>query len=237
MTNEGVAFRESTIGKRLTAFVAKCGINLGGRMAFVDMRKVITTEMLKRASPEEREILRRVLAHSEKTSKQWYSRPDLTDTGIQAVRIIERLLEPTEKAKFVDRPGTSTSTSTVTKPEEPKKPQPPSSSGVVPPSEHSGLTKMQKEELMNVFREDIHAGRPVKASQVRERIKVIKILSVLTTSDQRMKSVRNYLNYEARKYALAQSEGSSPPASVAPADDSVQLAGQVRPTLNPHYKC
>ena len=85
VTNKGVAFRESTIGKRLTAFVAKCGINLRGRMAFVDMRKVITTEMLKRASPEEREILRRVLAHSEKTSKQWYSRPDLTDTGIQTV--------------------------------------------------------------------------------------------------------------------------------------------------------
>ena len=132
---------------------------------------------------------------------------------------MERLLDPTEKAKFVDRPGTSTST--VTKPDEPTKSQPPSSSGVVPPSEHAGLTQMQKEELMNVFREDIHAGRPVKASQVRERIKVIKILSVLTTSDQRMKSVQNYLNYEARKYALSQSQGSSPPASVAPADDKV----------------
>jgi len=89
VTNEGVAFRERTIGKRLTAFVAKCGVNLAGRMAFVDMCKVITTEMLKWVSPEEREILRRVLAHSERTSKQWYSRPDLSDTGIQAVRIIE----------------------------------------------------------------------------------------------------------------------------------------------------
>ncbi|KAJ7381231.1 hypothetical protein OS493_001347 [Desmophyllum pertusum] len=80
VTNEGISFKEGTIGRRLSAFVKKCGVRLGSRMAFVDMRKVITTEMLKRASPEERDILRRVLAHSEKTSRDWYTRPDLTLT-------------------------------------------------------------------------------------------------------------------------------------------------------------
>jgi len=129
VTNDGVAFREGTIGKRLTAFVAKRGVNLAGRMAFVDMRKVITTEMLTRASPEEREILRRVLAHSEKTSRQWYSRPDLSDTGIQAVWIIERLLDPDEKADFAAQPP------------------PPSSSGACPaaqPGTSLGATKADK---------------------------------------------------------------------------------------------
>ena len=38
VTSEGVGFPESTIGKRLTAFIEKCGVSLGGRMAFVDMR-------------------------------------------------------------------------------------------------------------------------------------------------------------------------------------------------------
>ena len=101
VTNDGISFKEGTIGRRLSAFVKKCGVRLGSRMAFVDMRKVITTEMLKRASQEERDILRRVLAHSEKTSRDWYTRPDLTDIGIQAVKIIQRLTDVDEKEKFL----------------------------------------------------------------------------------------------------------------------------------------
>ncbi|KAL9977280.1 hypothetical protein ACROYT_G014669 [Oculina patagonica] len=62
-------------------------------MAFVHMRKVITTEMLNRASPQEQAILRRVLAHSEKTSQEWYTCPDLTDIGVQVAQIIQRLLD------------------------------------------------------------------------------------------------------------------------------------------------
>ena len=96
---DGRGFLEGTIGRRLSRFIEKCGVNLGSRMAFVDMRKLITTEMLERCSPEERAILRRVLAHSEKTSRQWYARPDLTNTGIKAVHIIQRLMDVKEKEK------------------------------------------------------------------------------------------------------------------------------------------
>ena len=96
---DGTGFPEGTIGRRLSRFIEKCGVNLGSRMAFVDMRKLITTEMLERCSPEERAILRRVLAHSEKTSRQWYARPDLTNTGIKAVHIIQRLMDVKEKEK------------------------------------------------------------------------------------------------------------------------------------------
>lgn len=145
VTNGGVAFREGTIGRRLTSFVEKCGVNLAGRMAFVDMRRVITTEMLKRATPEEREILRRVLTHSERTSRQWYSRPDLTDTGIQAVRIIERLLDPEEKAHFAAQSGPSSGAAKADKPK--TKSAPPSSSGTCPdaqPGTSSGAAKPVK---------------------------------------------------------------------------------------------
>lgn len=37
VTNEGLAFKEGTIGRRLSFFVEKCGVRLGSRMAFVDM--------------------------------------------------------------------------------------------------------------------------------------------------------------------------------------------------------
>lgn len=64
--NEGVVFREGIIGRRFIFFVEKCGVNLVGRMVFVDMRKVIITEMLKRVILEEREIFRRVFVYSER---------------------------------------------------------------------------------------------------------------------------------------------------------------------------
>ncbi len=98
VNKDGEHFLESTIGRRLTQFIQKCGVELGKRMAFVDMRKLITTEMLNRASPQEQAILRRVLAHSEKTSREWYTRPDLTDIGAQAAQIIQRLLDANDKA-------------------------------------------------------------------------------------------------------------------------------------------
>ena len=101
VTKEGDQFPESTIGRRLTQFILKCGVNLGRHMAFVDMRKVITTEMLKRASPQEQAILCRVLAHSEKTSREWYTRPDLTDIGVQAAQIIQRLLDADDKVMYL----------------------------------------------------------------------------------------------------------------------------------------
>ena len=72
VTTDGIAFREGTIRKRLSVLIEKCGVDLGGRMAFVDMRKMITTQMLERCNEGEQAILRRVLAHSEKTSRQWY---------------------------------------------------------------------------------------------------------------------------------------------------------------------
>jgi len=106
ITTDVIAFREGTIGKRLSAFIEKCGVKLGSRMAFVDMRKMITTQMLDRCSPEERAILRRVRAHSEKTSRQWYARLDLTNTGIKAVNIIQQLLDVKEKAMIPTPPGT-----------------------------------------------------------------------------------------------------------------------------------
>ena len=81
VTTHGIPFRKGTIGKRLPTFIEKCGVNLGSCMAFVDTRKMITTQMLDGCSEEERAILRRVLAHSEKTSRQWYAWPDESHHG------------------------------------------------------------------------------------------------------------------------------------------------------------
>ena len=98
---DGNAHPEGTTGKRLSRFIEKCGIHLGSHMAFVNMRELITTKMLERCSLQEKAILRHVLAHSEKTSRQWYVQPDLTSTEIKAVHIIQKCLDVDEKEEGV----------------------------------------------------------------------------------------------------------------------------------------
>ena len=172
----------------------------------MDMRKVITTEMLNRDSPDK---ARTTLPHPRPQQKNFQgvdSRPDLTETGIQAVHIIERLLDLEEKAKFAVWAGTSTEAAKA------ETSGPPSSSGVVPPSKHATLTNMQKEELWEIFGESIDDGQMLPMSEVHERIKSVCILSMSTTFDVRMKQVVNYLNYEARK---------SSPSSVAVVETKV----------------
>ena len=55
VTNEGYGFEEGTIGRKLLFFVENCGVRLGSTMAFVDMRKVITTQMLKKQHQKRRQ--------------------------------------------------------------------------------------------------------------------------------------------------------------------------------------
>ena len=80
--------------------------------------------MLKKATPEEKAILRRVLAHCEKTSLEWYTRPDLTSTGIEAANIIQRLLassavdkEPNESSPSPPPGKDVAGPSTITEPD------------------------------------------------------------------------------------------------------------------------
>lgn len=208
------------------------------------MRKLITTEMLKCCTPEEKAILRHVLAHSEKTSQEWYTRPNLTSTGMEALTIVQRLLDPNEKARFnaeaeSSRPSTpkllpscqseELKKDTVAAPTETSTLKQASkschssegasataaSSGIVPPTESSGpvgLTSKQKEELLVLFSEKIKAGQTVTRAEAKTSLAGTSgILSVLLT-DQRLKQVTNFVNYQERRTEI------SPPT--ASSDDS-----------------
>jgi len=177
-------------------------------MAFVDMCKLITTEMFDRCSPEEQAILRRVLPHSEKTSREWYTRPNLTTTGVQAVNIILRLLDPQEKARFQGKtakgspdekpplPSECTMPATSDRAADSKA----SSSGIVPPSDASGptsLTAMQREELEQIFSKEIEGGKTVTMQEVRKRVIRVTILSPLAVTTARLKQATNFVHYLA----------------------------------------
>lgn len=162
ITTDGIAFREGTIGKRLSAFIEKCGVKLGLHMAFVDMRKMITTQMLDRCSSEEQAILQHVLAHSGKTSRQWYAWPDLTNTGIKAVNIIQQLLDVKEKVKFdaavstskEKSPPASPPPSTSKEQSPPASPRPTTPEKQSPPASPRRSTSKAKSQLLVISNTD-----------------------------------------------------------------------------------
>ena len=240
ITNEGCGFREGTIGRRLSAFVEKCGVRLGSRMAFVDMRKVISTEMLKKATPEEKAILRRVLAHSEKTSREWYTRPDLTNVGIEGANIIQRLLTTSASAKEAaessppplpekdvsgpsnigeeekeadsdgqDPQGEKQSSSPRTRAslskaaecsKSPAKESSSFASGFVPPTPLvKTLSELQKGQINKTFQKEIENHIKVTVALVQSRMSLNSILSVLSSSQVRVKQVVNYINHQVEK--------------------------------------
>lgn len=233
VTNKGCGFTEGTIGCRLSSFVEKCGIRLGSRMAFVDMRKIITTEMLNQCNPEEKAIVRRVLAHSEKTSRDWYTRPDLTRTGIQAVNIIQHLLNSDERAKFYAKTSSAaTSKEDIEKSSKPPSPDPSaatqsqlsagkttsaSSSGIVPPTlRERTLSDLQKQMIKKTFRNELKGSESVTMKEALLKMRGVPILSAMSQSKDRVKQVVNFLNHLIRK-----ERQSTPPDSEANSKDKV----------------
>ena len=209
-------------------------------MAFVDMRKVISTEMLKKATPEEKAILRRVLAHSEKTSREWYTRPDLTNVGIEGANIIQRLLTTSASAKEAaessppplpekdvsgpsnigeeekeadsdgqDPQGEKQSSSPRTRAssskaaecsKSPAKESSSFASGFVPPTPLvKTLSELQKGQINKTFQKEIENHIKVTVALVQSRMSLNSILSVLSSSQVRVKQVVNYINHQVEK--------------------------------------
>ena len=175
--------------------------------------------MLNRCNPEERAILRRVLAHSEKTSRKWYARPDLTETGAEAVKIIQRLLDPAEKAKYLASKASKSSTLLKTSASATDQtPTAPPSSEYVAPSSHSALTNMQKEELREACMDNILDCQPVKMEEMRELVVKKGVLRILASSEAKLKQALNYVNYLVKKSTTA---SPPPPASVTAPQEKV----------------
>ncbi|KAJ7386110.1 hypothetical protein OS493_012454 [Desmophyllum pertusum] len=98
VTVDGCAFREGTVGRRITNFCEKAGICLKEeRLAAVDWRKLVATATKEKATPEEGELVRRVMAHSKTTAERAYVRIKLTKLGAEAVKVIARVIAPEPK--------------------------------------------------------------------------------------------------------------------------------------------
>lgn len=148
-------------------------------------------------------------------------------TGVQAVNIIQHLLDPQEKARFEGKTAKGFPDEKPPLPAECPIPaisdrsaqSKASSSGIVPPSDASGpssLTAMQLEELEEVFSDEIESGKTVTMQEVRRRIIGITILSPLSVTTARLKQATNFVNYLARKTSTT-----TPPVSDADVGEKV----------------
>ena len=97
VTVEGRGFREGTVGRRISSFCEKAGSRLKeDRLAALDWRKLVSATKEK-ATPEEGELVRSVMAHSKITAERAYVRIKLTKLGAQAMKVIARVTAPESK--------------------------------------------------------------------------------------------------------------------------------------------
>ena len=86
--DDGDAFPEVTIGKRVTAFFQKSGVT-STSVGHTHLRKFISTQMHELGTQDEAHNVERVMSHGATTKQRCSVRADLTTTASKAMNIIE----------------------------------------------------------------------------------------------------------------------------------------------------
>lgn len=227
VTTEGRGFREGTIGRRISSFCEKAGIRLQDRLAAVNWRKLVSTATKEKATPQEAELVRKVIAHSEQTANRSYIRRKLTKVGAEAVKIIARVTAPGDeqpkKEEAQENPHDAPGTSGI---EASALPAEPSVSGfslapstaksllspsdcsvavlttstnVVPPTPPPSFNQKQKEAIECVFNDEITTGKKTTIEEAQKKCCTTAILSSFSMTKSRVKQVVNYVNYQVQK--------------------------------------
>lgn len=92
LKEDGAPFHEGTIGRRVRAFVVKLGIRPDKAISATDFRKWLVTEMKRKKRmglPIDKQLLRRLMCHLDKTANEWYLRECLTEEAAEASVLIE----------------------------------------------------------------------------------------------------------------------------------------------------
>lgn len=106
---DGVPFHKGTIGRRVGAFLVKSGIRPDKTISATDFRKWIVTELKRKKRlgiPINKQLLRRLMRHSDKTANEWYLRESLSQEVTEASMLIEEFTKPSSYKEKQD-PGSS----------------------------------------------------------------------------------------------------------------------------------
>ena len=180
--DDGDAFPEGTIGKRVTAFFQKSGVT-STRVGHTHLRKFISTQTHEQGTQDEGHTVERVMSHGATTKQRCYVRADLTATASKAMNIIGRVTGGSSVPTTSRQPSPKTSKGTPLAPSSAAKP----------------LTEDQKLAITTVFTEELANNIPLTTSVVSERMASSSTLKDLATSSSSIKRVVNYLTYQQRK--------------------------------------
>ena len=188
--DDGDAFPEGTIGKRLSAFFQKSGVT-STRVGHTHLRKFISTATHQQGTKDEGQTVEKVMSHGAVTKQRCYVRADLTTMASKAMNIIERV---TGISSVQDSQGPS---------QEPSAGQPLSASVEIPIMASSSatepLTEDQKLAISTVFAEELAKNIPLSRRVIYEKMAQNVTLKAMTSSSSSMKRVSNYLSYQQRK--------------------------------------
>ena len=180
--DDGDAFPEGTIGKRVAAFIQKSGVT-STRVGHTHLRKFISTQTHQQGTQDEGHTVEKVMSHGAVTKQRCYVRADLTTTASKAMNIIERVtggsLQKPSKGKAltasVDIPLLPLST--VGEP----------------------LTEDQKLAISTVFAEELAKNIKLTKPVIIEKMARNTTLKDLTSCPSSIKRVANYLAYQQRR--------------------------------------
>lgn len=106
---DGAPFHKGTIGRRVGAFLVKSGIRPDKTISATDFQKWIVTELKRKKRlgiPIDKQLLRRLMRHSDKTANEWYLRESLSQEVTEASMLIEEFTKPSSYKEKQD-PGSS----------------------------------------------------------------------------------------------------------------------------------
>ena len=88
--DDGGAFPEGTIGKRVVAFFEKSGVT-STRLGHTHIRKFISTQTHQRGNADEGHQVEKLMSHGTATKQRCYIRADYTTNASKAMKVITRV--------------------------------------------------------------------------------------------------------------------------------------------------
>ena len=184
--DDGSAFPEGTIGKRVVAFFEKSGVT-STHVVHTHIRKFISTQTHQLADADEGKQVEKLMSHGSTTKQRCYVRSDFTTSASKAMNVVARVTG--SQTKSTDPSQTAASTSEQQHPASLEVPLVGPSSADIP------LSDTHKLAISQAFAEELAKNVTLSRNQVYDRMKTDDTLRTLTSN----RSVSNFISYQQRR--------------------------------------
>ena len=212
LKEDGAPFHEGTIGRRVRAFVVKLGIRPDKAISATDFRKWLVTGMKRKKRmglPIDKQLLRRLMCHLDKTANEWYLRECLTEEAAEASVLIEIHTQSSKK----DPHATLSLPSSKQQPDDdtPLSEEKSANASAAEDVSHvidesvssarsgssakTSLSREQRQQIDKVFAADLQSGIELRRKRVIAVMKSDPMLRALVNSQILVKKVVDRIRY------------------------------------------